>query len=223
MSLILNIDTSSETASLCLSENEICLALEYNNIQKDHAAWIHPTIKEVLNKTGKKISDLKAIGITGGPGSYTGLRVSMATAKGLCFALNIPLISVNTLEAMAVVALGEDTDYICPMIDARRMEVFTALYDKNLSYIIPPSTIILDKNSFFEPLQHKKIVFFGNGKKKFEEIICEKNAIFKNLIFNASHLSGVIYRKFVKSEFSDLEDSEPIYLKEYYTLFISKS
>lgn len=223
MSLILNIDTSTENASICLADGESCLALEYNEIQKDHAAWLHPAIKEVINKTGKKISDLKAIGITGGPGSYTGIRVSMATAKGLCFALNIPLISVNTLEAMAVVALGENTDYICPMIDARRMEVFMALYDKNLTSIISPCTIILDRNSFLEPLRDKTIVFFGNGKKKFEEIIHEKNAIFKNLIFNASHLSGVTYRKFVKSEFSDLEHTEPLYLKEYYTLFVGKS
>ncbi|MEO6289762.1 MAG: tRNA (adenosine(37)-N6)-threonylcarbamoyltransferase complex dimerization subunit type 1 TsaB, partial [Ginsengibacter sp.] len=185
--------------------------------------WLHPAIKDVFNKTGKKISDLKAVGITGGPGSYTGLRVSMATAKGLCFSLKIPLISVSTLEAMATVATGENTDYICPMIDARRMEVFMALYDKNLSTVIAPCTIILDENSFSEPLYDKRIVFFGNGKKKFEELIYKKNAIFKNLIFNASHLSAVTYRKFIKSDFSDLEHTEPIYLKEYYTLFISKS
>ncbi|MEO6001005.1 MAG: tRNA (adenosine(37)-N6)-threonylcarbamoyltransferase complex dimerization subunit type 1 TsaB [Chitinophagaceae bacterium] len=223
MSLILSIDTSTENASICLAENETCLFMASNEIQKDHAAWLHPAIMDALDNIGKKITDIKAVGLTAGPGSYTGVRVGMATAKGLCFALNIPLITVNTLEAMASIATAEDIDYICPMIDAKRMEVFTALYDKNLEVILPPCAMILDKNSFFEPLQRKIIIFFGNGKNKFQQIINKKTAIFKNLIFNASHLSVLIYRKYIKSEFSSLVESDPAYVKEYYTLYIKKS
>ncbi len=220
MSLILNIDTSTESASICLADKENCLFISSNNSQKEHAGWLHPAIKQSLEKSGKKITDLRAVGITAGPGSYTGLRVAMATAKGLCYALNIPMIAVNTLEAMAYMAVEEETDYICPMIDARRMEVFTALYDKKLLTITPPYAMILDKNSFLTVLQHKKILFFGNGKNKFEKIIDEKNAIFKNLMFNALHLSKVTYTKFVKSEFSALSTAEPFYLKNYNTLLL---
>lgn len=216
-------DTSTENASICLADGEHSIFQASNEFQKEHAAWLHPAIKQSLEVTGKKAGDLKAIGITAGPGSYTGLRVAMATAKGLCFALNIPLIAINTLDAMASMATGEETDYICPMIDAKRMEVFTGLYDKNLLSIIPPCAMILDKNSFSPFFQEKKILFFGNGKNKFEKIIDEKNAIFKNLIFKASHLSAITYIKFVKSEFSSLQLTEPQYLKEYYTLFVTKS
>jgi tRNA threonylcarbamoyladenosine biosynthesis protein TsaB len=223
MSLILNIDTSTENASICLADDERCLFKSSNGNQKEHAAWLHPAITEALNKSGNKVTDLMAIGITAGPGSYTGLRVAMATAKGLCFALNIPLIAVNTLEAMGSMALEEETDYICPMIDARRMEVFTALYDKKLFPLISPCAMILDKHSFSTYLKDKKILFFGNGKNKFEKIIYEKNTIFKNLIFNASHLLIITYRKFIKCEFSSVSHTEPFYLKDYNTLFITKS
>ena len=223
MSLILNIDTTTEHASICLADDSSNLFVSSNDLQKEHASWLHPIIKKSLEASGKKATDLVAIGITAGPGSYTGLRVAMATAKGLCYALNIPLIAINTLEAMASIAVEQDTDYICPMIDARRMEVFTALYDKKVSCIINPCTIILDEKSFYESLQHKRILFFGTGKNKFEKIIFEKNAIFKNLIFNASHLASITYRKYTQSEFNSLHLTEPLYIKEHHTLFISKS
>ncbi len=223
MSLILNIDTSTENASICLAENDKTIYLVLNDIQKDHAAWLHPAINDALLKTGKKIGELSAVGVTAGPGSYTGLRVGMATAKGLCFALNIPLIAVNTLDAMARVAAEENTEFICPMIDARRMEVFTALYYPTYSPIIPPCAMILDEKSFSEILQQNKITFFGNGSKKFEELTFEKNAVFKKLIFNASHVAVLTHANFLKCDFSDLVTTEPFYLKEYYTLFISKS
>jgi len=223
MPLLLNIDTSTEIASICLAENESCLFLASNEVQREHAAWLHPAILNALNSSGKKITDVDAVALTAGPGSYTGLRVGMATAKGLCFAMNIPLIAVNTLEAMASMASVENVDFICPMIDAKRMEVFTAMYDRNLEVIIPPCAMILDKTSFLEQLQRKSIIFFGSGKNKFEKIMHEKNAIFKNLIFNSSHLAPFTYRKFIKSEFSTLAQTDPVYVKEYYTLYINKS
>lgn len=220
MSLILNIDTSTELASICISDKGQCLQMLSNDTQKDHAAWLHPAVHMAMKRAGKDLRDLKAVAITKGPGSYTGLRVGMATAKGLCYALDIPLIGVNTLEAMAGIAIGEDIDYICPMIDAKRMEVYTALYDKDLRPLIPPCAMILDQNSFSHYLEQKRIIIFGNGKNKFEAIIEKKNAVFKSLIFNASHLASVTYLKFVESEFLPLAYAEPLYLKEYYTLFI---
>lgn len=223
MSLILNIDTSTEHASICISNKEECLCLLSNDSQKDHAAWLHPAIQNALKYSGKNLHDLKAVGLTMGPGSYTGLRVGMAAAKGLCYAMNIPLVGVNTLEAMAGIAVKEDADYLCPMIDARRMEVFTALYDKNLRTLIPPCAMILDKDSFSEYLKGKIIVFFGNGRKKFEFITQQNNAVFKNVIFNATDLSAVIYGKFIKSEFQPLAYVEPIYIKDYYTRLSDKS
>ncbi|MEJ7767231.1 MAG: tRNA (adenosine(37)-N6)-threonylcarbamoyltransferase complex dimerization subunit type 1 TsaB [Chitinophagaceae bacterium] len=217
MPLILNIDTSTEQASICLSENVQCLGMRSNDTQKDHASWLHPAIEGLLKDTGRNLVDLKAVGITIGPGSYTGLRIGMATAKGLCYALNIPLIGINTLEAMASAALNEETDYICPMIDARRMEVFTAIYDKNLVPLLDPCAMILNEQSFFDLLQTKKIVFYGSGKNKLEAIIDQSNARFKNIIFNASHLYVIIYSKFIKYDFMPLAYLEPLYLKEHYT------
>ena len=215
MPLILNIDTSTEHASICLASDSLCLNVLSNDNQKEHASWLHPAILEALAGSGKQLSDLDAVGLTIGPGSYTGLRVGMAAAKGFCYALNIPLIGMNTLDAMAVLGVEEDVDFICPMIDARRMEVFTALYNKTLKQVIIPSAIILDENSFSEYLGTSKIVFLGNGKSKFEKIVRNKNAFFKNSIFSAVTLSGVTYEKFVRSEFSMLEYTEPFYLKGF--------
>lgn len=217
MPLILHIDTSGENASICLAEGTACLCLLQHAEQRGHAAWLHPAIREAFEHAGKQLHELNAVGITAGPGSYTGLRVGMAAAKGLCYALNIPLITVNTLEAMASV-LSEETDtLLCPMIDARRMEVFTAVYNRSLVPVVLPCALMLDENSFIDLLNKNKVCFFGNGKNKFATINQHKNAIFKNVIFNASHLPPIINAKFVQSDFASLAYTEPIYIKAYYT------
>ncbi len=221
MPLILNIDTSTEQASICLAEGTENLCLLYNLEQKEHAAWLHPAIQKAFEETGKQFKELQAVGITAGPGSYTGLRVAMATAKGICYALKIPLITVNTLEAMASAALSEEVDLICPMIDARRMEVFSAIYDKTLTPVVPPAAIILDKKSFFHFLEEKKTIIFGNGQNKFKHLIGENKAIFKNVIFNSSHTAILTYRKFLQSDFTPLAYSEPVYLKDHHTPFFN--
>src|SRR5689334_17760726 len=127
MSLVLNIDTAVETASICLSEDRKILQVSINENQKDHAAWLSVAIQNMMINAGYRLNQLHAIGITIGPGSYTGLRVGLSAAKGLCYALNIPLITIGTLEMMAFAAKDEPADLLCPLIDARRMEVFTAL------------------------------------------------------------------------------------------------
>lgn len=218
MALLLNIDTSAEVASISLSEQEHCLCLLSNAGQKEHAAWLHVAIRQALIYAGKKTGDLSAVALTAGPGSYTGLRVGMAAAKGLCYALNIPVISISTLEAMASVSIAADTDYICPMIDARRMEVFTALYNKELNPLIPPCAMILDKDSFAVHLQHCKVTFYGSGSHKFREMIHHENAVFTDILFNAEQLIPLSYNRFINRQFASLAYLEPLYLKEYYIL-----
>ncbi|HJU46418.1 MAG TPA: tRNA (adenosine(37)-N6)-threonylcarbamoyltransferase complex dimerization subunit type 1 TsaB, partial [Chitinophagaceae bacterium] len=217
MSLILNIDTSTEQASISVAENGQSLCLLTNADQKEHSSWLHVAIKEALQTTSREIKDLAAIAITAGPGSYTGLRVGMATAKGLCYALELPFIAVNTLEAMAAAATGEEADYFCPMIDARRMEVFTALYDKKGNTILPPCAMILENEPFTTYLETGKILFFGNGSEKYRALQQHFNAIFKQLPFTAVNLAGIAHKKYEMADFSPLAYTEPIYIKDFYT------
>jgi len=218
MSFILNIDTAIDIASSCLSKDGKVLQLVSNENQKDHAAWLHPAIAEMLNSDKLSMKDIEAVAITIGPGSYTGLRVGLATAKGLCYAMNIPLIAVGTLEMMAFAVKNEATDLICPMIDARRNEVFMAVYNKNLQQIILPQSMIIDENSFVQLLSSHSILFCGSGSKKLQTMISNSNALFSNTIGNASHLAAISFACFRKKEFADLAYAEPMYLKEFYSI-----
>ncbi len=218
MSLILNIDTAIDTASVCLSNDNDILQLVLNENQKDHAGWLHTAIATVLQKTGKKINELEAVAVSIGPGSYTGLRVGLASAKGICYALGIPLIVVSTLKMIASAVKEEKGCHlICPLIDARRMEVFTALYNKDLVEKNPPEAITLNENSFSEILTEHKILFCGNGNKKLQKIITSSNALFSNTVANASHLTKLSYEYFRKEEFASLAYTDPLYIKEFYS------
>jgi tRNA threonylcarbamoyladenosine biosynthesis protein TsaB len=217
VSLILNIDTAVQTASVCLSLDGECIGLKINPSQKDHAAWLHIAIEELLSDRKFTLSSLHAIAVSAGPGSYTGLRVGMATAKGLCYALNLPLITVSTLQMMAIAAQEEPTDLLCPMIDARRMEVFTAVYNKTLTEVVSPANIILTETFLNNLLEEHTITFFGNGSPKFAKLINNKKAIFKHIDATAEHigkLSNVFYQQKI---FADLAYSEPFYGKEFYS------
>jgi tRNA threonylcarbamoyladenosine biosynthesis protein TsaB len=219
MSLILNIDTATEQASVSLAFEGNVLDQRVNRQQKDHAAWIHVAVEGLLRKAAHKMSDLKAIAVTAGPGSYTGLRVGMATAKGLSYALNIPLLALNTLEVMAYATAKNvsSTVLLCPMLDARRMEVFTALYDTDLKELLPPCAMILETGSFAEWLQKTQIVFFGSGSNKWKPLLTHDNAIFKDLFYQPGDISFLSYRLFVASNFTSLACSVPIYLKDFHT------
>jgi len=217
MALILNIDTAVDAASLCLAKDGKVLSIATNESQKDHASWLHIAIKEVFEKNSLELGSVDAIAVTGGPGSYTGLRIGMATAKGICYALNKPLISLNTLLVMANAAKDENTDLLCPMIDARRMEVFTAIYTKEMEIIKEPSAITLNENSFDEYLLNNRICFFGNGSNKFRLIKKHEKAIFRDIKADASSMISLSEKKFVEKGFADLAYAEPLYLKEFYT------
>ena len=217
MALILNIDTAVDIASICLAKDEAVLSIVKNESQKDHASWLHIAIREILEKNNLELRSVDAIAITGGPGSYTGLRIGMATAKGICYALNKPLIGLNTLLVMANAAKNESADLLCPMIDARRMEVFTAIYTKDLQIVKEPAAITLNENSFDEYLSDNSICFFGNGSNKFKSIIKHDKAIFNDLKADASSMISLSAKKFTGKEFTDLAYAEPLYLKEFYT------
>jgi len=217
MALLLNIDTSGDAASVCLSENSKELLLEINDKQRDHAAWLHPTIEKIIERSGFHISNLDAISVTIGPGSYTGLRVGLATAKGICYALNKPLITLNTLIVMAYAAKNEKADLLCPMIDARRMEVFTALYNQKLEIVKAPTALVLDIKYLSDLLSSKTICFFGNGSEKFRGMLNHKNAIFSPVIYSAASMIDLAEELFITNQFADIAYSEPLYLKEFYT------
>jgi len=227
MALILNIDTALDNAYISLAENEEGLYYAINETTKDHAAWIQPAIYKIMKDSERKITDLKAIGVSIGPGSYTGLRIGLSTAKGLCFALKIPLITINTLEIMAFSAIQDMKTHgndllthdllICPMIDARRMEVFAAVYNSSLMKIYEPHSRILDALAFDELLKRQKILFLGNGSVKFQQVCQNANAIFKKMALNPFALSELTYKNFIGNNFATLAYAEPLYLKEFFT------
>lgn len=223
MALILNIDTATENASICIAKEQQILGQMVNASQKDHAAWLQPAIQELLKQTGISIHQLQAIAVTKGPGSYTGLRVGMASAKGLCFALGIPFIAINTLKVMAKAVLDSNAllpakqpFLICPMIDARRMEVFTAIYQQNLQITMEPSAITLNEDGFSEQLLHHTIWFTGSGSLKYRSMQTHPNAYFNNIPFNTTHLAALANEQWQLQSFSDLVYTEPEYIKDFY-------
>lgn len=215
MPFLLHIDTALEKASIMLSRNGQRIAIAENSSQKDHASWLHPSILDLSKNNEFSLDDLDAIAVTIGPGSYTGLRVGLATAKGLCFALNKPLIAINTLDLMASGAVSVQTELICPMIDARRMEVYTAIYDKDLQYLLKPTSIILDPSSFEKKLAAHTISFFGNGSGKFSSICKNYNASFPDITTNMDNMITMAEKSMENNVFADLQTIEPLYIKNF--------
>ncbi len=220
MSFILNIDTSLETASVSLANNGKILASQINDVQKEHASFVHVAIQSLLIKKNLLAKDLAAIAVTIGPGSYTGLRVGLAAAKGLCYALKIPLIAISTLQMMAkdVITNNENlTDSIfCPLIDARRMEVFTALYDMEMKELNEESAIVLKPQTFATILTKKNILFFGSGMEKWKNICNHDNAMFTSNINLTNSLNIISFNKFLAKDFADLTYTVPQYTKAFY-------
>lgn len=225
MALILNIDTATESASIALSRDEDVLGSMENEDQKDHAAWIHDAIERLIKDNGATMQQLQAVAVTAGPGSYTGLRVGMATAKGLCYTLRIPLITESTLKVMALAAIealrasnsNVHAHLLCPMIDARRMEVFTAVYNDKLQTVLKPQAMILDENAFKAQLSNGPVIFFGSGSDKFKQMTHNPGAVFLEAPHHARHLARLSYTKFRAGEFDDPAYAEPVYLKEFHT------
>ncbi len=220
MPLILNIDTATENATISISQNENVINFLSSNNQKDHASFLQPAIKQLIQLNNFSIDQLNAVSVTIGPGSYTGLRVGLASAKGLCYALNIPLITLGTLEVMALSVIKhieEPELYLyCPMIDARRMEVFTAIYDDNLNEIITPCAIILEPVTFDKLIRENQIIFFGSGAQKFIDQSLHKNLKFYNGGLSTYALATISSKKFQEKIYTNLIYAEPLYIKQFH-------
>lgn len=219
MSYLLHIETSTTVCSVALSNNNDVIECFETNDGYTHAENLAVFIEKAITDSKIKYSDLSAISISKGPGSYTGLRIGTATAKGLCYALNIPLIAIETLESMAINAAKQIVDkeaLYCPMIDARRMEVYTSLYDFTENVIEQTKALIIDSNRFSDYLSNKKIYFFGNGAEKCKTTITNENAVFlDNINPSAKNLVDLAYTKFKNRDFEDVAYFEPYYLKDF--------
>lgn len=224
MALILNIDTATNHASVGISNDDKMLAIKESAEQKEHASFVHVAINNLLAENDITPGMIDAVAITSGPGSYTGLRVGMAAAKGWCYATNKPLIAVNTLKVMAKAALQNllhnennvSLPLVCPMIDARRTEVFTAIYDKELNNILPPCSMVLEKGIFDRWLT-RPIYFFGSGSENLKPMSGE-NMHFINCKHTAHHLGQLAFELFKEQQFSPIAYLEPEYLKDFYTI-----
>lgn len=217
MSLILHIQTALEHAMVGIAQNGTLLAARDNAVQKEHASFLQPAIRELCRESGIDLRDLSAISVVAGPGSYTGLRVGMAGAKGLCYALHIPLITFNTLRWMASAGASSDARFLCPMIDARRMEVFTAVYTPGGETIREPFAAILDEKLFEAQLEQGKTAFFGGGTAKFRAIMQHPNASFENLEAGQEELARISWNLYQSRAFSDLTLAAPLYVKEFHS------
>jgi tRNA threonylcarbamoyladenosine biosynthesis protein TsaB len=217
MAIILNIDTSQELASICLSKDETNLGLLINENQSDHASWIHIAIQQLIKQSEITLQQLDAVAVTIGPGSYTGLRVGLATAKGLCYALHKPLLTIPTLQMMANAAKSTSAELICPMIDARRKEVYAAIYDKKMTEVLPAEAIEIDPATYQSYIAAHTICFMGSGSKKLQALVEMPNARFENIAFNAMHLISLTLEKYKLQDFASLAYAEPLYIKEFYT------
>lgn len=220
MSIILQIDTATEKAHVGIARDGNLLQVLWSNSQKDHASFLQMAIAQLMEKEGIALADIDAVSVTMGPGSYTGLRVGMASAKGLCYVINKPLITLNTLEVIALstmmeVHTGAADALFCPMIDARRMEVFTAVYDRNRKLVLEPCAMILDAGSFAEELEKGMVVFSGNGSGKFSTICKSANARFYDFTVTAEAMAKLSSDFFSGNLFADLAYTEPLYIKEF--------
>jgi tRNA threonylcarbamoyladenosine biosynthesis protein TsaB len=219
--MILQIETATTSCSVALAQDGQVLAFKEVNARNMHAQVITAYIDELMAQINTTYAGLDAIAVSCGPGSYTGLRIGVSTAKGLCFALDKPLIAVQTLAAMAKGLAAnniiEDNTLLCPMIDARRMEVFTAIFNKAGEIIKPTAAEIIDTNSFSDILAENKVLFFGDGADKCKEILGQNpNSQFvPNFVNSATHLTQIALNKFNRADFEDVAYFEPYYLKDF--------
>ncbi|MBQ0770013.1 MAG: tRNA (adenosine(37)-N6)-threonylcarbamoyltransferase complex dimerization subunit type 1 TsaB [Bizionia sp.] len=219
MALILNIETTTTNCSVSLSKEGETLHLkeDYDN-NYSHAERLHTFIATILKEANVEREDLDAVAVSKGPGSYTGLRIGVSAAKGLCFALDIPLISVSTLEALALQVQAE-SGVIVPMLDARRMEVFSAVFSSDYKLERAIEAQILDADAFTAYLNSGKVYFVGNGVEKTKTILPHENAVFiEGKLPSACTMGAIAYAKYKKNDTEDVAYFEPFYLKDFVAL-----
>lgn len=222
MSLILNIETATEVCSVSISKNGQVIALKENFEGQSHAKFLTVFIDGLLKENQLKIKNFDAIAVSMGPGSYTGLRIGVSTAKGLAYAADLPLIAVSTLQSIAISVTQEPnkiierTAWICPMIDARRMEVYTAFFDTLNVQKREISADIINENSYLEILKDRQVVFCGNGAAKCKNSIKHPNALFlDNIVCSSKYMAVLSDTAYKEENFVDIAYFEPFYLKNF--------
>ncbi len=217
MPIILNIETATKNCSVSIAENGKVLSLtELNEGNFSHAEKLHSFILDVLKKSGKTMQDLDAIAVSKGPGSYTGLRIGVSAAKGLCFALDKPLIAVSTLSLLVHAISEKEYDFCIPLLDARRMEVYSAVFNHKQEQIRETEAEIINADSFSEFLSKGKVCFLGDGAAKCTDFIIHENAIFLEDYFpSAKEMASASFEKYINKNFEDVAYFEPYYLKDF--------
>jgi tRNA threonylcarbamoyladenosine biosynthesis protein TsaB len=221
LALILNIETATEVCSVALARDGKLLSIRESGGGYTHAENITVFINEIVSEAEISLNDIDAVSVSKGPGSYTGLRIGVSTAKGLCFALNKPLLAINTLLSLAnnfqTSNLKPQTpNLLCPMLDARRMEVYCAVYDSALYEVMPTAAVIIDENSFAEILKTNAVYFFGNGALKCKPVVQHQNAVFvEDVSPSAAAMVSLSEKLFAENKFENTAYFEPFYLKDF--------
>ena len=219
MALILSIETSTKTSSIAIHDEGTLISSLNIHLEKSHSEYLTPSIKNLLASSGLNINSMDAVAISKGPGSYTGLRIGTSTAKGICYALGAKLIAINSLEAIAfgVSKFQFDDVLLCPMIDARRMEVYCLVTDQDMALVESTQAKIIDESSFSNLLSAKKVIFFGNGSSKCEALLNHsENAKFINGIHpSAENIGEMAWKSYKNNLFEDVAYFEPYYLKDF--------
>lgn len=217
--ILLHIETATDVCSVALTQGAKVLSVCESADGNSHSKNLLPFIDQVLRENGKTSADLQGIVVSIGPGSYTGLRIGVSTAKGMAYSLGIPVITVSTLESIAQGAklqAGTCNCDIVPMIDARRMEVFAARYDSNMNLLDEVAAVIVDENAYSDLLQKKEVLFCGNGMPKCKELLSQfPNARFADFTLSAQYMLPAALKKWETKDFADTAYFEPFYLKEY--------
>ena len=227
MALILNLDTSTQICSVALASDGKLIGLKESHEEKSHASLLSVFINDILKENSQEVSDLDAVAVSKGPGSYTGLRIGVSTAKGLAYASGVPLIGVDTLSALATGVIKsnqletgsaemDESIRLCPMIDARRMEVYTAMFHPSGEIVETISAKIIKEDSYNDILEQNRVVFFGNGSGKCKEVINHPNAIFlEGINTSATHMISLAEIAWQQKIFEDVAYFEPFYLKDF--------
>lgn len=227
MGTVLNIETSNTVCSVALAVSGKLTAIAETEIDKSHSHLIMQFIDQVLKEAALKKDQINAIAISGGPGSYTGLRIGASVAKGLAYALNIPIIAISTLDTLIVAAKEKKPHFeglFCPMIDARRMEVYCQLSNRSGHTILNPTNLILTEDAFLEHIKDNQMLYFGNGAEKATPVLVQSNYTYlEGIKFSAKYMTDLSYEKYMNQEFVNTVYYEPFYLKEFQAIKSKKN
>lgn len=222
---ILSIETASQICSVAVHQDGVLLGHSELNIANAHSAKLLPLVESLFFEIQIGFGEIDAVGVSAGPGSYTGLRIGISTAKGICFAQDVPLIGVDTLAALAFQATGfvEPDTLIIPMMDARRSEIYTAIFSSEGAMLSPSHALVVEANPFLDLLENTKVYFLGDGVGKLKNVLHHPNAVFLEATNSALGVGGIAYKKYLNREFEDIAYFEPNYLKEFRVITSKKN